>query len=183
MGIDPVDIIRRFYDPNSRAYAILIEHGTSVGNKALKIARCLSGLDPDMAFIREAAMLHDIGMFMTNTPELDCHGEDPYIRHGFLGSRLLKEMGLDKHARVCESHVGVGLSAADITRNNLPLPARDMFPETLEEQIICYADKFFSKNGSGENGEKSVQTILKELELLGEDKAATFLAWMERFEC
>ena len=183
MKSDVIDIITRFYDPDSRAFAILIEHGTLVGNKALKIGRRLSGLNPDRVFLEEAAMLHDIGMFLTDAPVLDCHGKDPYIRHGLLGGRLLSEMGLPKHARVCESHVGVGLSATDITGNNLPLPVRDMCPESLEEQIICYADKFFSKNGSAKNGEKSVEQILEELKAHGKDKQDTFLDWVERFKC
>ena len=183
MNIDPIDIIRRFYDPDSKAFGILIEHGTLVGEKALKIARCLSGENPDMEFLEEAAMLHDIGMFMTDAPALDCHGKDPYIRHGLLGGRLLFEMGLPKHARVCESHVGVGLSAVDIAKNNLPLPDRDMLPETLEEQIVCYADKFFSKIGSGKSGEKSVENIIFELVAHGKEKQETFLDWVERFKC
>ena len=32
-----------------------------------------------------------------------------------------------------------------ILQNGWNLPARDFLPETLEEQLICFADKFFSK--------------------------------------
>ena len=94
-------------------------------------------------------MLHDIGIFMTRTPELGCHGKHPYICHGILGSDLLKKEGQPELALVCERHVGVGISKADIHRHRLQLPKRDMIPVSIEEQIVCYADKFFSKNGNG----------------------------------
>ena len=90
-------------------------------------------------------MLHDIGIFMTNAPQLGCYGDKPYICHGYLGRELLEKEGFPKHAIVCETHIGVGLTIADIEKNNFPLPRRDMTPKTLEEQIVCFADNFFRK--------------------------------------
>ncbi|MFO7962729.1 MAG: HD domain-containing protein [Desulfobacterales bacterium] len=183
MAVDPIAVIRRFYNPESRAFAILVEHGIAVSEKAVNIARRITGSNPDIPFIWEAAMLHDIGIFLTNTSQLDCHGKHPYIRHGILGARILKKLELHRHARVCECHLGMGIRAAEITAGRLPLPVRDMVPETLEEQIICYADKFFSKNGGYKNEEKSISTIIEELQPLGDAKIALFHSWMERFEC
>jgi hypothetical protein len=40
----------------------------------------------------------------------------------------------------------------------LPLPARDMFPLSVEERLICYADKFFSKTDNGRH-EKTIDEI------------------------
>jgi len=59
-----------------------------------------------------------------------------------------------------------------------------MLPVSIEEQIICYADKFFSKNGSGhrKNGAKSIEQILVNLQPYGEDKVARFKRWAEMFE-
>lgn len=42
-------------------------------------------------------------------------------------------------------HVGVGISVKDVHQFNLPLPARDMLPISIEEQLICYADSFFPR--------------------------------------
>jgi len=181
--MDPVKIIKKFYTPGSKAYDLLIEHGEAVQQKALKIAGRLEHLSPDLEFIKEAAMLHDVGIYMTAAPELGCRGEHPYICHGYLGKRLLEEMGLPRHARVCERHIGVGISVEDIIQKGLPLPKRDMLPETIEEQIICYADTFFSKNGTAPDQEKPIEKIVRGLAFLGRDKVSRFFAWMEEFEC
>jgi uncharacterized protein len=92
--------------------------------------------------------------------------------------------GRSRLARVCERHVGVGISAADVRRCNLPLPERDMVPISIEEQIICYADKFFSKNGNGNlrTPEKTVAEINSSLKKYGQDKVDRFQKWVEMFE-
>ena len=82
--IDPVKILEYYYDPTSDVFDTLIQHGRAVGQKALAIAEKLRHLNPDTGFIMEAAMLHDIGIFMTHTPQLGCTGEHPYICHGIL---------------------------------------------------------------------------------------------------
>lgn len=58
---------------------------------------------------------------------------------------MLAAIGLPRHALVCERHTGSGLSLDYIVSNNLPLPHRDLLPTSIEEKIVCYADKFFSK--------------------------------------
>ena len=57
----------------------------------------------------------------------------------------MRAEGYPRHARVCERHTGAGLSKTEIEAQDLPLPRVDLLPETLEEKVICYADKFFSK--------------------------------------
>ena len=61
---------------------------------------------------------------------------------------------------------------ADSTRDNLPLPHRDMIPVTLEEKIVCYADKFFSKSKT--DTVKTVDSIREDLAKFGEDQLARF---------
>jgi len=56
-----------------------------------------------------------------------------------------------------------------------------MRPISIEEQIICYADKFFSKNSNGNGREKSVKKVLKEIEAYGPDKVDRFKSWLEMF--
>jgi uncharacterized protein len=67
-------------------------------------------------------------------------------------------------------------------QQGLPIPARDMVPVSIEEQIICYADKFYSKNGQDTDKEKSVDDIVDSLKRYGQDKVRRFQAWVEMFE-
>ncbi|MDF1593643.1 MAG: phosphohydrolase [Desulfobacterales bacterium] len=180
--LNPVEIIAEFYDTGSMTYRLLLNHGRQVAQKALRFAARVPHLKPDTLFIREAAMLHDIGIFMTNTPALGCTGEHPYICHGYLGRNLLEQSGLPKHALVCERHVGAGISVADIERQGLPLPLRNMLPVSIEEQIICYADKFFSKLPEKAPREYSAEEILRELTKFGPDKADRFQQWAKMFD-
>jgi uncharacterized protein len=181
--MNPVDILELYYDRHSKAFDILVSHGNQVAQKAFKAAEKVSHLGPDLDFIQKAAMLHDIGIFLTGTPQLGCTGTQPYIRHGVLGYDLLIELGRSQLARVCERHVGVGIGAEDVPRFNLPLPDRDMVPISIEEQIICYADKFFSKNGNGSlrAPEKTVEEIICSLKKFGQDKVHRFQKWVEMF--
>jgi uncharacterized protein len=180
--MEPLQIIATYCKPQSPAYAILAAHGRQVARKSLAVAAGVPHLRPDLEFIERAALLHDIGIIQTDSPELGCHGRRPYICHGVLGREMLEADGLTAEALVCERHVGVGLRAAEIRARKLPLPERDMIPRTIEEEIICYADKFFSKNGSGMIREKSMEEIITGLKVYGQDKVQRFLQWVELFE-
>ena len=182
--IYPANIIRKYYSDHPQAWQILLDHSRLVTSRALKIGRFLQkqGQSIDLNFIEEAAMLHDIGIIMTDTPQLGCNGRSPYLQHGIRGKEILEKEGLFKHARVCERHIGVGLTAKEISKRQLPLPARDMLPETLEEQIICYADLFYSKGKKNGNREKTPEKIRNTLKKHGKGKIKIFDSWQEKFE-
>ncbi|MBW2603042.1 MAG: phosphohydrolase [Deltaproteobacteria bacterium] len=179
--MNPLEIITEFYEPGSESFQILVKHGQQVANKAIDVAKRVPHLKPNLNFINEAAMLHDVGIFETNTPELGCSGKHPYVCHGYLGREILEKKGWSRHALVCERHVGVGITAEEIKSNNLSLPQRDMVPISIEEQIICFADKFFSKNGEMDSCEKSVEDILNTLQRYGPEKIIRFQKWMQLF--
>lgn len=172
--MDPLTIINKYCKPGSAAFDILIEHSSMVVAKALAVAENVSHLSPDLTFIKEAGMLHDIGIVFVNAPELGCHGDRPYICHGYLGRELLEKLGFPLHALVCERHVGTGIGITDIERHNLQLPRRDMRPLTIEEKIICYADKFYSKRIGRLHYEKSTDEARRELEKFGTEKLEAF---------
>lgn len=182
--LKPADLIDRYYLPHPVARRILLEHSRQVSRRALAIARAqiLRGENPDLQFVGEAAMLHDIGMIFTNAPDIGCHGDAPYLQHGVIGARLLNSLGLPAHARVCERHTGVGLTATEIEQGNLPLPRRDLLPETLEERIICYADLFYSKDPNSMHKSKNSKKIRRQLERYGNDKPLIFERWLAEFE-
>jgi len=138
-------IIDRYYKDNDELKDILLRHSKAVADKALAIADAHPELQLDRQFLLEAAMVHDIGIIKTNAPDIKCFGTEPYIRHGLLGAEIMRAEGFPLHARVCERHTGAGLSLKEIEEQALPLPHIDLLPETLEEKVICYADKFFSK--------------------------------------
>ena len=179
--MDPLKIIEKYYSPDSRAYYFLTSHSEKVAEKALRIAHRVKRLNPDIKFIEEAAMLHDIGIFLTDEPAIGCHGNTAYICHGYLGRELLEKEGFPEHALVCERHVGVGITARDIEANDLPVPKRDMIPVTIEEQIICFADKFFSKDEDFLLQEKPLDRVRKGIAKFGDEKLRKFDAWMEMF--
>ncbi|WP_432822229.1 HDIG domain-containing metalloprotein [Trichloromonas sp.] len=180
--MNPIALIERYYPPGSLAHRILLRHSGRVAAKALAAARSLSRRQPvDVEFVREAALLHDIGILFTNAPDLGCHGELPYLAHGYKGRELLEQQGFPRHGLVCERHIGVGLTAAEISTNNLPLPIRDMLPVSVEEQIITYADLFFSKNPKENDQERTSEQVRETLARFGPDKPAVFDAWHARF--
>lgn len=173
------EIIDKYYPATSPLRDILVTHSRSVADKALSIARCHPEWNLDLQFIEEAAMLHDIGIFRCDAAGIQCLGTEPYIRHGVIGADILRSEGYPRHARVCERHTGAGLTRLDIEEQDLPLPHRDLIPETHEEQIICFADKFFSKTRLTE--EKTLEQALHSLSRFGPRTTKQFLTWTELF--
>lgn len=172
--MEPKEIIKKYYDENSRAYYLLIRHGELVASKALKIAENVAYLNPNKKLIVELAMLHDIGMFLTNVPELDCRGSEDYLRHGILGKEILEKEGLPIHAAFCEKHIGLGFLAKEIEEQNLPLPRKDVIPSTIEEEIVSFADIFFSKLNDDLSSEKDINAIRAKLKTFRGEKLKRF---------
>ena len=178
--MDPLVYIEKYYPAaNKELHDILLEHSIAVSEKAVEIAEKHPELNLDQQFIYEAAMLHDIGIFMTDAPSIHCYGDKAYICHGYLGAELMRREGLFRHALVCERHTGAGIPLEQIEQEDLPLPHRDLVPVSLEEQVICFADKFFSKTHLGE--EKTVEKARKSIRKYGEAGLQRFDRWCELF--
>ena len=172
-------LIDKYYPVENELKHILLVHSRSVADKALQVADRHPELLLDRQFLEEASLLHDIGSFLTHAPGICCLGDKPYICHGSLGADLVRAEGFPRHALVCERHTGTGLSLEQIVREQLPVPHRDMLPVSLEEQVICFADKFFSKTHLGR--ENSVEKVLRSLAPFGEEGVERFKGWCERF--
>jgi uncharacterized protein len=104
------------------------EHCLAVSALASEMAEKIRarGHGIDVGFVETAAILHDIGRGKT-------HG----IAHGIEGAKILK--AYPAYARVCECHIGGGIEKREAER--LGLPPKDYLPKTLEEKVVCYADK------------------------------------------
>ncbi len=167
------EIYKKFYSPRSQAFKILKTHSQLVMEKALKIAEHY-GQEVDKDFIVYGALLHDIGIVHTYAPGIGCHGDKPYIAHGYLGREMLEKIGLTEIAPVCERHIGVGIKKDEILQKKLPLPVRDMIPLRVEEKIITIADKYYSKTPGRLSRERSVDEIIQKLEKHGKEKVSIF---------
>ena len=172
-------IINKYYPTENELKHILMVHSQKVTAKVLAIIDKHPELGADRSFAEEAAMLHDLGIFRCNAPGIQCFGTEPYICHGTIGADILRTEGFPLHARVCERHTGAGLSLQDIIRQELPIPHIDLLPETIEEKIICYADKFFSKTKLEK--EKTLDEAIRSLSKFGEEGVARFVKWSELF--
>ncbi len=179
--IDYFSIIHKYISPNSDAYKIYIPHVHMVTKKALDIARNLGLSLKQLKFIEEAGMLHDIGIIKTDAPDLCCFGNVPYIAHVYEGEKILMSEGLPKHARVASCHTGVGVYKDEIIKHKFPIPENDHVPETVEEEIISYADLFFSKSGDLW-AEKSVEDAHKSVAKFGDKHSKIFWSWVKKYE-
>ena len=177
--MNPLEIIDKYYPEAGELKHILLTHSRSVADKALQIAERHPELHLDKEFLYEGAMVHDIGIFLTNAPDIFCLGDKPYICHGYLGADLMRAEGYPRHALVCERHTGAGLTLQRIVEQDLPIPHRELVPVSPEEQVICFADKFYSKTKLDK--EKSVEKARKSLEKHGQDGLARFDHWCELF--
>lgn len=172
-------VIDKYYSDNPPLRDLLILHSRLVADKALKVAAAHPELGLDVQFVEEAAMLHDIGIFLTDAAPIHCFGKYHYLCHGYLGADLLREEGLPRHALVAERHTGTGLTLKQILERDLPVPHRDMIPESLEEKVVCFADKFYSKTRPTE--EKTVEQAIRSLEKFGPEGVEIFRGWCRQF--
>jgi uncharacterized protein len=81
---------------------------------------------------------------------------------------------------VCERHTGTGLKLVDIITRDLPVPHRELCPVTLEEQLICYADKFFSKTRL--DSEDSLERVMQKMAKWGDESIEQLRHWANLFE-
>jgi len=110
----------------------VINHIEMVTKKALEIGRKLkeNGFDVDLELLEIGGYLHDIGRSVT-------HG----VSHAVESARIIKGLGFsDSVIKLVERHVGAGITAEEAEK--LGLPKKDYIPETIEEKILSYADKF-----------------------------------------
>lgn len=207
--MDYLALLHRYYPEDNALRRMLLHHSRQVCARALQIVERHPELGANRHLVEAGAMLHDIGIFLTDAPGIHCHGTAHYMLHGSLGAQLLRneaeqlkkeklqaeqlkeeklqaiQLQEELHfyealARICERHTGTGLTRQTIIERGLPDPQQDLLPETIEEQIICYADKFYSK--SHLERERTIPQTLQSLEKFGDEGVEKFRHWTELFE-
>jgi len=174
-------LILKYYPENERVHEIYFTHCVKVTELALLLIDLNPKLKIDRKKVIRCGMLHDIGIITTNAPGIGCFGDLPYVAHTYKGREILEKEGFAEIADICEKHIGVGLSKEDIIKGKLPLPHRDMLPETLEEKLICYADKFYSKSNRHLHIAKPMEKIKAKLKRYGDDKYDRFKSFRKLF--
>jgi uncharacterized protein (TIGR00295 family) len=117
----------------------VIEHcrvvtGVSMSLTAVALSK-IGGLKVDGRAIFAGALLHDIGRSRVQT-----------VEHGYVGAKILEEEGLDPIVvEIVRRHVGAGISSEEAGK--LGFPAGDYVPLTLEQRVVCFADKMVSADG------------------------------------
>jgi uncharacterized protein len=183
--MNPFEVLQRHYEPNSDAFSILVVHSVLVARKARDIALAYLERHPeasvDLELLAEASLLHDIGIKHCDAPEIGCRGTESYVRHGILGKAMLDAEGLPRHALVCARHTGAGMTREEVLIRRLPLPLDEYLPVSLEEKIICVADKFYSKQPDRLWKEKRLEAIAKGLAKHGPASLARWEALRREF--
>lgn len=119
-----LDLLKRLKIPLS-----IRRHSEKVADKAMEISRKIKKAKVDMNLIEIGALLHDVGRTKTHS-----------FKHALIGGKILKERGFsEKLSRICETHILGGLDKEDA--KEVGLPEKDYLPLTIEEKIICLADK------------------------------------------
>ncbi|MBS7649186.1 HDIG domain-containing protein [Candidatus Bathyarchaeota archaeon] len=146
---------------------ILLEEGvtSSVLRHVLKVnevAKDLAdrveskGYRVNKKLVAAGALLHDIGRAVTHD-----------VSHGVIGGQIVRRRKLgERLARIVERHVGAGISEEEAER--LKLGSISLIPETIEEKIVCYADKLVD----GDKKVEFTETLKYFKEKLGADHPA-----------
>lgn len=165
------------YSGSEESFETVMRHSLEVLEKSIDIVKKKKLYDQvDFDLMISGAILHDIGTFEfleSKTKDVN------YIRHGIIGAEILRKEGLERQALIAERHTGSGLTKEEIAANDFPLPHEDFLPVSLEEKIICYADKFSSKNP---NKVDTMESIEAEFRAYGEEPLRRFLELKKMFE-
>ena len=120
----------------SRCSRRVIIHCKTVASLAIQIAVACKekGQKVIIQLVEIGALLHDIGRSETHS-----------VNHGVVGGNIGRGLGLpDSVVAIIERHVGGGIDIDEARQ--LGWPINSYLPETLEEKIVCYADKLIEGN-------------------------------------
>ncbi len=108
----------------------IISHVQAVARKAIKMSHIIKIVPINLKLVKIGALLHDIGR--TKSHNFD---------HSELGGEIIRNQGFsEKLARIAETHILGGLTKEEAIE--LGLTPKDYMPRSIEEKIVCLADKY-----------------------------------------
>jgi uncharacterized protein len=135
----------------------VVHHCIAVASLAVETANLLKtkGLEIDVALVEVGALLHDLGRSKSHS-----------VDHALIGAEIAASMNLPESVvRIIKRHVGAGISASEAAK--LGWPSDNYIPETLEEKVVCYADKLIDHGQR-----KPIETEIKKLQKENKFEAA-----------
>ncbi|HEU5121637.1 MAG TPA: HD domain-containing protein [Candidatus Saccharimonadales bacterium] len=140
-----IEALHKKYAPTDELFELVFTHCKIIWDIAGQILEA-KRLPIDKDLVRLGCLLHDIGVYTLYDEKGEKRYNFSYVTHGIRGEEILKKEGFPEEVwRIASHHTGVGLSRADIVKQGLPLPKQDFMADTLEEELVMYADKFHSK--------------------------------------
>jgi uncharacterized protein (TIGR00295 family) len=90
------------------------------------------GLKIDVELVEAGALLHDLGRSKNHS-----------VNHALMGAQIAQFLNLPESIiRIIKRHVGAGITAEEAQRLGWP---KDIYsPQSLEEKVVCYADKLIN---------------------------------------
>ncbi len=120
-------VLHRKYGSNERTIAHC--QASARVSKLIAEAAAARGNAVNTEAVGAGALLHDIGRSQTQL-----------VNHGDVGAQILEKEGVDGIVvEIVRRHVGAGISAEEAAA--LGFPQGDYIPRTLEQKIVCFADK------------------------------------------
>lgn len=144
-------IVSRIAATLAQSYLARHSSGTGAdaraGVSAAALGAPVAGPLPNPDVARIGGLVHDIGVYRVFDEAGVDFDRNRYIFHGIEGYRILLDSGYGEDlAEFARNHTGVGITAEDVARQGLPLPAGDYSPRTIEQELVMYADKFHTKS-------------------------------------
>jgi uncharacterized protein len=127
----------------------VIKHTEAVSALAVEIAKQLQAKNHpiNLQLVEVGALLHDLGRSQTHS-----------VDHAIVGAKLAQQEGLPQEiVSIIKRHVGAGITSEEAQW--LGWPKDDYVPQTLEEKIVCYADKRI-----GSNQQIPIEDTIKQLQ-------------------
>jgi uncharacterized protein len=142
-----IEALHHKYAPNDTVYELVFGHCQIVADIAQWCVNNGEQTNVDRPLLEVACLLHDIGTYAF----FDAAGKvfdnrRLYKQHAMFGATIVANEGIDQRvAEIIETHVLMGITKQEILDNKWALPTRDFTPKTIEAELLCYADRFHSK--------------------------------------
>ncbi len=167
------------YAPNPHVFNLVYTHCKIV----CEIAEwCVAQKDiaVDIGLLRAACLLHDIGAYVLFDADGHIENGRLYPLHATIGAKIIADEGFDPRiAQAIETHILLGLSKAEITQpgSQFIVPAKSYTPQTIEAELLCYADRFHSKHPTFNDPDTFLARLTASLPI----QAERYAKYMQRF--